>query len=1064
MEEPRVVEPHVSPAAGAPLQGTAPLRILMLEDLESDALLIQSNILKALPAVFMRVENKEAFLEQLMAFNPDLVLADYNLPRFSGLEALQLTKAHRRTLPFVLVTGTQTEEVAVECMKQGADDYILKSSLKRLPGAIQNILARQRARKGKLRARQRLRRSARQYRLLFKKNPHPMFVVDSTTLQFLDVNDAAIQHYGWSRHEFLKMDLTQIRPPEDVPGFLRLYKDLGQLSKAISTGTPLRHRCRDGRTILVEITANPIRFKGRQAGLILASDVTDRVSAEERLRASEEMNRRIIETVPGGIVLVSRTGAILQANAEAQRFLGLSYNEISKRFVADYTGETIHEDGSACAVEEYPVSKCLATGKPQPRLPIGVRRPDGQIYWGLFSATPVFEPGAKELSGAVVTFVDITERKSMEQALRASEERYRAFMEQSTEAISCFEFRQPLPLDLPEDRAVDHVYAHGYLGECNDAFARMYGYDSAATLAGVPLEKILLRSNSRNREVLAALIHSGGRLTEFESHETDEYGNDKYFLNNLVAIIEDGRIVRVWGTQRDVTERRIAESALRESEERFRQMADHIRQVFYVVSSDFSRILYISPAYREVWGRPVEELYKNTRAWMTSIHPDDFERVRASIERSFETGEHNLEFRIIRPDGTVRWLHDQAFHIRDSRGVSFRVVGAAEDITERKTAEQELARSLSLVQATLESTADGILVSNGMKIVIFNQRYIDMWGVPPETILDGERVIHHCMQLVKNPEANMRRFMEIQSHPELDTVDLIELKNGRTFERSSRPHRVNGVVSGRVWSFRDVTERLRADQERMAIERKLLETQKLESLGVLAGGIAHDFNNLLAAVLGNVSLLGMQMPGNSPLRPYLSSIETTTHRAAELCKQMLAYSGKGRFVVQPLSMNMLIQEMAELLRISIGKRVTLKFKLAPELPVISGDATQLRQVIMNLIINASEAIGPDKPGDITLSTGVLPLSRAELAGTYSAPGLNDGNYLFIEVSDTGCGMDSETRARIFDPFFTTKFTGRGLGLAAVLGIIRGHRGAITVNSAPGSGSTFRVILPTSAVQ
>jgi len=251
---------------------------------------------------------------------------------------------------------------------------------------------------------------------------------------------------------------------------------------------------------------------------------------------------------------------------------------------------------------------------------------------------------------------------------------------------------------------------------------------------------------------------------------------------------------------------------------------------------------------------------------------------------------------------------------------------------------------------------------------------------------------------------------------------------------------------------------VRAEQERLALERKLLETQKLESLGVLAGGIAHDFNNLLAAVLGNVSLCSMQLPSDSPLRPYLSSIETTIHRAAELCKQMLAYSGRGRFQAQAVNLNVIIREMAELLRISINKRVRLELDLASGVPAVKGDATQLRQVIMNLIINASEAIAPHE-GVIALKTSTVTV-RADTGEP--ASGVPDGEYVVLEVRDSGTGMDELTKARIFDPFFTTKFTGRGLGLAATQGIVRGHHGAIMVDTAPGKGSTFRVYLPPEA--
>ncbi|MEQ2006185.1 MAG: PAS domain S-box protein, partial [Limisphaerales bacterium] len=258
--------------------------------------------------------------------------------------------------------------------------------------------------------------------------------------------------------------------------------------------------------------------------------------------------------------------------------------------------------------------------------------------------------------------------------------------------------------------------------------------------------------------------------------------------------------------------------------------------------------------------------------------------------------------------------------------------------------------------------------------------------------------------------------------------------------------------------FGAAIQRADAEQERQRMELKLQETQKLESLGVLAGGIAHDFNNLLTSILGNASLARMDLPPRSPVEHSLEQIEKASLRAADLCRQMLAYAGKGRFVVQPFDLTQLVQDTAHLLQVSVSKKAVLKFDLDAGLPPVLADASQLRQIVMNLVINASEAIG-DRSGVIALSTGLVRADRRYLADTHLAGNLPEGDYVFLEVSDTGCGMTPELRARIFEPFFTTKFAGRGLGLAAVLGIVRGHRGALRVYSEPGKGSSFKLLLP-----
>jgi two-component system, cell cycle sensor histidine kinase and response regulator CckA len=254
---------------------------------------------------------------------------------------------------------------------------------------------------------------------------------------------------------------------------------------------------------------------------------------------------------------------------------------------------------------------------------------------------------------------------------------------------------------------------------------------------------------------------------------------------------------------------------------------------------------------------------------------------------------------------------------------------------------------------------------------------------------------------------------------------------------------------------------LRDMSDRRALEKKLRDGQVLESLGLLAGGIAHDFNNLLTVVMGNASTLKAVVPHGSREWDMCDDIETAAERAADLAGQMLAYSGRGMFVLQRVDLNGLAQEMAELLRVSMAKDVTLKYDLAPMLPKVEADLTQLRQVVMNLVINAAQAIG-DKPGTITVSTRLSRADRDWLAGCAHAADLPEGDYVFLSVADSGCGMDPATRARIFDPFFTTKATGRGLGLSAVLGIVRGHKGAIRVDSEPRKGTTFTVAFPAGA--
>ncbi len=263
-----------------------------------------------------------------------------------------------------------------------------------------------------------------------------------------------------------------------------------------------------------------------------------------------------------------------------------------------------------------------------------------------------------------------------------------------------------------------------------------------------------------------------------------------------------------------------------------------------------------------------------------------------------------------------------------------------------------------------------------------------------------------------------------------------------------------------IGTSQDITERKQAEEERRKLQEQVLHVQKLESLGVLAGGIAHDFNNLLQGILGNADFALSGLPPGSNSHNYIQAVIAATRQAAELSRQLLAYAGKVEFLIEPLDISAVVEEMSQLLRASVSKKALLRYHLADDLPAVEADRAQLRQIVLNLVTNASKALG-GKEGAITISTGVMFFEADFLAETYLGAEVEEGTYTYLEVKDTGMGMDEETLARIFDPFFSSRFAGRGLGLAAVLGVVRGHRGTIAVESKPGVGTTLRVLLPIS---
>ena len=375
------------------------------------------------------------------------------------------------------------------------------------------------------------------------------------------------------------------------------------------------------------------------------------------------------------------------------------------------------------------------------------------------------------------------------------------------------------------------------------------------------------------------------------------------------------------------------------------------------------------------------------------------------------------------------------------------------DLARQMTAslQEALARNQSHLDATplavIETDANfHVQEWNPAAERIFGYTRAEMLGKDPRILIptDGQSAVDPRRASLLKAEGGTRLTLEAVTK----TGEPILCEWYNTALRDGR-----GRFIGATFQADDITERRRA-------ETALRQSQKLESLGVLAGGIAHDFNNLLTAILGNAEVAQGRCPDDLVLRTSLSRIEAATQRGADLARQLLAYAGKGHLAVKPLDLNRLILDLSDLLSVSTSKKVTLQRDLQPDLPPVEADSAQFQQVVMNLVINASEAIG-DQTGTVTIRTRSQSYDAASLARSFPGQVLEPGLFVRLEVVDDGCGMDAETIGRIFDPFFTTKFTGRGLGLSAMLGIVRGHRAGIRVESVPGQGTSFILLFPAS---
>lgn len=508
----------------------------------------------------------------------------------------------------------------------------------------------------------------------------------------------------------------------------------------------------------------------------------------------------------------------------------------------------------------------------------------------------------------------------------------------------------------------------------------------------------------------------------------------------------------------ETEQRERLEAALRKSEERFRQVAENAKERIWEVNAE-GLYTYSSPVVETVLGYKPEEIV-GKKHFYDLFHPEDREDLKRTALAVFADKRpfHGFINRNVGKNGEPVWFSTSGIPLLDDHGALAGYRGADTDVTERKRAEEALRESEAKFRTLAETAPDVIYIYQDTRFRYVNPASTKMAGYTLEEFLamDFWDVVHPDFRdLVRE-----RGFARLRGEPVLPEYEFkILTKQGEERWVSANVAAIEFEgKSGVLGVAHDITGRRRAEEERRQLEAQILHAQKLESLGVLAGGIAHDFNNLLMGMLGNADLALMDLPPESPVRCRVEGIVSAAHRAAELTNQMLAYAGKGRFVVEPLDVSRLVQEIAHLLEASVSKKAVLRYDLAKGLPAITADATQLRQVAMNLIINASEAIG-DETGVISVATGVVEADRGYLAGAYLGEDLPEGSYVYLAVADTGCGMDAGMLAKVFDPFFTTKFAGRGLGLAAVLGIMRGHRGAIAIQSRPGYGTTFRVLFP-----
>jgi PAS domain S-box-containing protein len=593
----------------------------------------------------------------------------------------------------------------------------------------------------------------------------------------------------------------------------------------------------------------------------------------------------------------------------------------------------------------------------------------------------------------------------------------------------------------------------------NRAFSQACGQPSPEAVVGkTDLDVWPLELAESYRADDSAVMESGEQKVMEE--QIAEVDGTRWFETYKSPVIDPkGHIVGTTGVARDITERKRAEEARLHSERKLGRILDLAPEPIAVISAS-GEWTFANQAFCELCGHQRSEFLGHKTSELEVWEDTGFPAAIAErLERDgrFEGVETILRSR----NGTRHHVEFTATVVEFDEATS--IILAGRDVTRSRLAEASAAKSRARLLSVSELAHIGHFTADVRSgEVTWTPELYRILGLDPhkfvptiasvtETLVAEDRssVEDAIRALVQSGQVQRIQYRATRPNGEVrHCLAIVEADNPKE------------LPAGRIYGLvQDLTELRRAEDERRKLEQQVMQSQKLESLGVLAGGIAHDFNNLLTSILGNADLASSELSPSNPARPYLDDIEQVTRRAADLCKQMLAYSGKGRFVVQPISINDVVREMGHLLGVSISKKVVIKYNFFAELPSVMADATQVRQVVMNLITNASEAIG-EASGVVTLTTGVMDCDEQYLSTVVDDRGAHPaGQYVYMEVSDTGCGMDPETLSRIFDPFYTTKFTGRGLGLAAVLGIVRGHKGALRVYSEKGRGTTFKVLLP-----
>jgi PAS domain S-box-containing protein len=883
-----------------------------------------------------------------------------------------------------------------------------------------------------------------------------------TDLKIFYANQGAADLLGVAAERIVGATPTRFFPEFDIPALQSFVSRMARGAEGLKTFETLVTRS-DGRPAPVEATLQYVAAGPNEGRMVIsARDITARRRAEDALRlvigeAATATGANFFRALTRALVnALGLTGAaVAEIGGPEKRTARLLAGNVGGRELPDWEGDpgglpgwnerkkiferiTVGDDASSLFAADPLVS---ASGGPGVRS-IPLFDTDGRVT-GLLWVTGAAAEVDDALHDYILRIFAARAGSELERirTVRAMQESERNFK-------SLYEWRERILEHSPE--GIIHLD-----GEMRIVFMS----PAMRTITGAPPDDTRLL-NQRITDLpsikavgaerwLDRLVD--GESVAFETPFTSFYGRTAYLSIKGVPIMEGNRFSGGVVLVADITESRRASEALKQSEE----LLARAQRLAHVGSYDWDL-----PTDTAVWS---DELYRimgyepgafpaGTLPFVDAIHPDDRIRLDAVVTDALANRRDRVEgaYRIVRPDGDVRYVHALAELIYSDGAQLVRVVGSIHDVTDLRHVEESLARAQSIAHI---GSWDWNIATGAL---VWSDEIYRIFGLAPQEFA-----------------ATYETFLE-RVHPEdrqpVDDATRIALEENKPYRITHRVVRPDGeerVVEERAEVFRDdkgkpirMIGAVHDVTEQHKTQEALRRAQKLESLGLLAGGVAHDFNNILVGIIGNANLALDDLHEESTARESVERALASARRAAELANQMLAYSGKGRFHTRPFDFNELIRDLDLFLVAGMAKNVVVTYHLSDALPPVSGDETQVRQIVMNLILNAADALKETGDGTITVTTEPATVTRRP-AGRFADAPPTPGVYALLTVVDNGCGMDEATIAKIFDPFFTTKFTGRGLGLAATLGIIRGHHGSVSVTSEPGAGTTFKVWLPAS---